>query len=222
MIEEEKPRSQPPLTGAGRRAPPPAWSLPIARLTELTDEAAFRQAVRNRDRAAWGQLATLYHEALCRQARLILPPYLDPENAVGDMWMKALQAARSYDPARPLYPWLARICVNTSLNQRKSLLRLLPGGAAWDVAAPSSDGMSEDWVGARGALWMALRRLPRRQRETVALRYLFGVSVGEIALLRGVMPHSVRRTLLRGLERLRTAEDIVKLGFDGPVSHRGA
>ena len=80
------------VAGPGRPAQPGGPA--IARPVDVPFDTAFRHGIRARDPAVWDRLAVLYHAALCRQARLILPSRHDPENAVGEMWLKALKAAR--------------------------------------------------------------------------------------------------------------------------------
>lgn len=55
----------------------------------------------------------------------------------------------------------------------------------------------------------AVRELPRRQRDCVALRYLMELSVAEIAETLGLSENSVKTHLKRGLARLRTATDLI-------------
>ncbi len=50
----------------------------------------------------------------------------------------------------------------------------------------------------------AVRRLPRRQRDCVALRYLMELSVAETAATLGLSENSVKTHLKRGLARLRS------------------
>ena len=68
-----------------------------------------------------------------------------------------------------------------------------------------------DRVKGRAGLRRALQALPRRERQVVTLRFLFEVSVAEIALLLGIQPNSVEQTLLRGLAHLRAANDAAAL-----------
>jgi RNA polymerase sigma factor (sigma-70 family) len=53
------------------------------------------------------------------------------------------------------------------------------------------------------ALVAALRSLPRRQREAVALRYLSGLSDAEVAQSLGVSPSAAKTHVTRGLDALR-------------------
>jgi RNA polymerase sigma-70 factor (sigma-E family) len=57
----------------------------------------------------------------------------------------------------------------------------------------------------RGALAGALRRLPRRQREVLVLRYYLDLDVAEIAGTLRIAPSSVRAANTRGLAALARA-----------------
>ena len=58
----------------------------------------------------------------------------------------------------------------------------------------------------------AVRALPRRQRDCVALRYLMELSVAEVAATLEVSENSVKTHLKRGLARLRTTTGLVDDG----------
>ena len=150
----------------------------------------------------WDRLAVEYHERFCRRARLILRPHEDPENAVGEMWWKALRAADRYDPRRPPYPWLARILVNTCLNQRRGLLRLVPVRFLSDPPAPEGSPLEAD--GARAELRLALGRLSRTQRNAIVLRYLFGIAPDEVAAVEGCSRSAYDKRVERGIAKLRS------------------
>lgn len=168
------------------------------------DEAEFRRGIRDRLAPAWERLERLYGHTLRRQASLILPAGMDPDNAVGDVWVRALDAARTYDPALSPFPWLARICATTCFNQRRGRFRLYR--AFRRIPPPPPRASETAGRAARTALRAALQSLPRRECEVVTLRFLFEVSVAEIAELLGLKPNSVNQTLLRGLAHLRTSE----------------
>lgn len=65
----------------------------------------------------------------------------------------------------------------------------------------------EDRSVARLLVSSAMRRLARRQREALALHYLVGLSVDDVADVLGVSAGSVRRHIDRGLKRLRADLD---------------
>jgi RNA polymerase sigma factor (sigma-70 family) len=90
--------------------------------------------------------------------------------------------------------WVVRTTTNLALD-------LLRRGRAPAAVGPAAvvDGTSEQRVD----LARALRRLPRRQREVVALRYLGDRSEREVAGLLGISPGSVKQHATRGLAALR-------------------
>ena len=97
--------------------------------------------------------------------------------------------------------WVARVATNLALDhhrrharQRRHAETVAPTGAVDDPAAG---------LVSRLELVEGLRRLPRRQREVVALRYLADVSEAETARLLGCTPGTVKQHAHRGLAALR-------------------
>jgi RNA polymerase sigma-70 factor (sigma-E family) len=73
------------------------------------------------------------------------------------------------------------------------------------LAEPAWRGGPDAAADERGALAGALRRLPRRQREVLVLRYYLDLDVAEIAGTLRITPSSVRATNTRGLAALARA-----------------
>jgi RNA polymerase sigma-70 factor (sigma-E family) len=94
--------------------------------------------------------------------------------------------------------WVLRVATNLAIDhvRRRSSART-------ELARPPSSDL-DDAIVLRLALAIALERLPRRQREVVALRYLSDLSEGDVASVLGVSPGSVKTHLHRGLARLRS------------------
>jgi RNA polymerase sigma factor (sigma-70 family) len=76
--------------------------------------------------------------------------------------------------------------------------------------------LSEDDLAIRHALVAALRRLPARQREAIALRYLGDMSVEEVARALGTAPTTVKTHLQRGLKSLR---GVIGTNWEGEVAY---
>lgn len=113
--------------------------------------------------------------------------------------------------------WVVRVASNLALDVARSRSRTTD-------AAMVDQGREDDDVVVRLALVEAMARLPKRQREVVALRHLAGMSEAETAAALRVSNGSVKTHLSRGLAALRTrlgepvAEDLTAAaGLDDPT-----
>ena len=77
--------------------------------------------------------------------------------------------------------WVRRVCANiaTSFVRR----RIVEARAALRLRGRESEVCDLDDVD--GSFWVEVRRLPRRQAQCVALRYVYGCSVAEVAAILG-------------------------------------
>jgi RNA polymerase sigma-70 factor (ECF subfamily) len=99
--------------------------------------------------------------------------------------------------------WVRRVCANTATSlvrrriiEARAVLRL----RARPVAVVELDETDS-------AFWAEVRRLPRRQAQCVALRYVYGCSVAEIAGILGCADGTVKSQLWHA--RARLAERLV-------------
>jgi RNA polymerase sigma-70 factor (sigma-E family) len=93
-------------------------------------------------------------------------------------------------------PFACRVAANAAIDRARRGRRLASGEAP-DRAVP--DAFAEDRID----LQRALRALPRRQREVVALRYLADQPEGAVAAALGLSVGSVKTHASRGLAALR-------------------
>ncbi|HMJ78160.1 MAG TPA: sigma-70 family RNA polymerase sigma factor [Iamia sp.] len=99
--------------------------------------------------------------------------------------------------------WVARVATNLALDQHRRRSRQRRHAAA--VAATPAGVADDPAAGLVSHLELVegLRRLPKRQREVVALRYLADISEAETALVLGCAPGTVKQHAHRGLAALR-------------------
>lgn len=89
--------------------------------------------------------------------------------------------------------WVARVATNLAIKA----CRRRPAARESFTKDPS------DETTLRLALVDALARLPRRQREAVALRYLADLTIDDVALTLGVSAGTVKQSVHRALRTLR-------------------
>lgn len=92
--------------------------------------------------------------------------------------------------------WVVRVASNLAIDRFRHRRRLskIPNGPV---------GIVDERMGERGDLVAALRKLSRRQREVVVLRYLADLSEADVALVLGCSGGSVKSHAARGLTALR-------------------
>lgn len=91
--------------------------------------------------------------------------------------------------------WVARVAGNLAIDAVRARPR------EPEIHRHQSD--SQDLLAWRMTLVDAVRTLPARQREAIALRFLAGLSQAEVAAALGITPGSVARHVHRGLNALR-------------------
>lgn len=145
-------------------------------------------------------------DRLWPRARVAAHRILGDVGAAEDVASEAL--ARAYARwtrlagADHLDAWVLRVAINLAIDRTRRRV------APVEVGARASD---EDVVVLRLALAEALRSLPTRQREAVALRYLTDLREQDVATTLGISPSAVKTHVHRGLAALRE-----RLG-DAPV-----
>lgn len=101
---------------------------------------------------------------------------------------------RTYAP-----PWVARVATNLALDRVRARRR-----AADHRPRPGEPAAEAELSDRRRDLGIALAALPRRQREAVVLRYLVDLSERETATAMGCSVGTVKSTVARALERMRS------------------
>ncbi len=91
--------------------------------------------------------------------------------------------------------WVTRVAVNRAIDLTR---KRVPPAELPPVPVDDETTVS------RLTLIEAMRRLPRRQREVVALRYLVDLSESETAEVLGIGPETVGTHLRRGLKAMRS------------------
>lgn len=101
--------------------------------------------------------------------------------------------------------WARRTCTNLAISAFRRRLVELRALRRFAGDRPPERPLDED----AEAFWAAVRSLPRRQAQCIALRYLYEMSGGEIGRTLGVSENSVKEHLARARHALAT-----RLGAD--------
>ncbi len=126
----------------------------------------------------------------------------DPEDIVQEAFLRAERHWPRLADAEFRRLWVRRVALNLAVSrfrrvraESKALLRLAsrPDPARRALAVPSTE------------VWDQVRRLPRRQAQVIALRYLEDRPIADIARLLDVAEGTVRALLHQGRSNLARA-----------------
>lgn len=147
-------------------------------------------------------LYLLHYRSLVRLAALLLDETAAAEDVVQEAFLKVAAGSRL---SRLRDPDAALAYLRTTvLNLARSSLRRRLVAARYAPLVHRRDRVEDDTAGSvdRATVVAAMRQLPRRQREAIALRYYADLSEARTADLMGVSTGAVKSYTSRGLGRL--------------------
>ncbi len=210
-----------PLAGLPFSLPraPSRWRWPAGSAVDREAAESLTARARGGDAAAFAELFAEYEADVQRLCRRMLPDDVGPgpEDAAGEVFLRARRAIASYDPERPFRPWLLAVaghhCIDV-LRRRSREKRLFDAEApdGEDLASPGPSPLSNlVWSERRDALVAAVESLPARYRTPLMLRYFSDLDYAEIADTLGVSRGQVASLLFRAKRALRerlASEDV--------------
>jgi len=153
--------------------------------------------------------AATYTERVHRFAVLVSPRTSDPDDLAQEALARVLARLDRYDPRRgAMEAWLWQIVLNLARDAGRAAGRseLLLGRLALHHGSGRAEASAESVALRRledDALVDAVRRLPRRYRTVIALRFGAGLRATEAAEVLGTTRMSVVHATRRALDRLR-------------------
>ncbi len=181
------------------------------------DEALRAELAADPD-GSFAQLVLAYQDRIYSFALRVLRSRCDAEEAAQDAFVRAYRALRGYPVDRrralALRPWLYRITLNVCRNRLRgshppaaSIDRERDGGreSPWDL--PDDERYRPEAIferdEAQRQLAALLSALPERYRVAVVLRFVEGLSYGEVAATLKQPLGTVKANVHRGVRLLR-------------------
>ena len=169
----------------------------------MVDDTKVVAAVADPPRAAPAPLESVFrvhYARLVALARVLLDRQVEAEEVVQEAFARVL-ARRGADDT-PL-PYVERTVVNLCRDglRRRAVVRRTRELVGDDARAAEQVALG---TAEQRRVVDAVRALPRRQRECVALRHLLGRSTDETAAVLGISEGSVKTHLHRGMAALET------------------
>ncbi|NGX17128.1 sigma-70 family RNA polymerase sigma factor [Wenzhouxiangella sp. XN24] len=158
---------------------------------------------RTGDRSALGQLAQRWQPKLLKHAWRLLGEEEPAREATQEAWLEILRGLSGLREARAFPAWAYRIVSRRCAGS----IRQAQGRRRRDVAETFDDVASTTASPEQGAsaaeLHALLDGLPAHHRATLALFYLEGLTVTEIAAALEIAPGTVKTRLMHARHRMR-------------------
>jgi RNA polymerase sigma-70 factor (ECF subfamily) len=172
--------------------------------------AALLVLAQGGDREAYTALLQGLLPYLRRLAARRLARFQDVEDTVQDIFLSIHAIRHTYDPDRPLQPWVNIIAERRIADRLRRLYRLraretaLPENADETFAADDTNMASEVSLDMR-AVHRAIEQLPPGQRQAIGLVKMQGLSMREAAAQTGQTEGAMKLSVHRAVKALRRA-----------------
>jgi RNA polymerase sigma-70 factor (ECF subfamily) len=167
---------------------------------EADDNALVRRCNAG-DRQAFESLLNRYERGVFNAVLRMVGNFDDACDTTQEVFVKAFQNLRSFDPRHRFFSWIYRIAINESLNlvSKRSRRRTATGFLIEPV--DPTDGHRAAAAGRD--LYEALARLRPDQRSVIVLKHILGCSYRDIAEILRIPESTVKSRLFAAREDLR-------------------
>jgi RNA polymerase sigma-70 factor (ECF subfamily) len=151
--------------------------------------------------ALYGALAARvrrFQLSLCRDASLA-------DDLTQETFLQMHRSRRTYEPGRPVTPWVFAIARHVYLMNRRATTRRLRFEETVSADARSNDMIHDDAQALADAdrVRRALRDVPADQRQALLMHHVHGWSFAEIAARLGIRVNAAKTRAFRGVRRMR-------------------
>jgi len=179
----------------------------MSAMAKVSEELALVERFRRGDDSAFDRIVEQYSAEVAALANRLLGWPGDVDDVVQEVFVAALVGLKKFRGECRLRTWLFTITVNKCRSHRFHRLRRLRLVTIEDAGAVESRDRSGDEAlldqEAFARVRQAVRTLPQKYREVIALRYLQGLEVNEICELLGITANVMQVRLNRARKRLK-------------------
>lgn len=179
-------------------------SLSRTRIPAWEEHLVLR--AQNGETVAFELLMDMFRPAIVAQAMRMLRDSEDAQDAVQDTMVKACRALKTFQPERPMLPWLLRICSNCCVDIIRSRKATVDNIDTYEHALTDDRiNPAHDLERSQSGEWVqdAIERLPRKYREIIVMRHYRHMDVNQIALALNKPEGTVKSWLFRARALLK-------------------
>jgi len=143
------------------------------------------------DRRAFGTLVEQHYDLIFRTAYKWSGNRADAEDIAQEVCVKLATALASFDGRSAFATWLYRVTLNAVRDLQRAKARRGRNVQALTIVSPEDQLPDQEDAAAAGELWMAVRKLPEKQRDAVLLVYAEDLSHAAAATIMGIKEATV-------------------------------
>jgi RNA polymerase sigma-70 factor (ECF subfamily) len=177
---------------------------------EHPEDAVLVRKAQEGDVDAFESLVRKYQQSVYAVCRHLTGAHQSADDLAQETFIKAYFALSRFDSRWPLYPWLRKIAVNTSLNYLKTRSREKPLDENFLDGRKKDPRPAQDLPQARleqaefeERFARSVESLPDEQKSVFVLRFYEGLSYGEISRTLDVPHGTVMSRLNRARRKLK-------------------
>jgi RNA polymerase sigma factor (sigma-70 family) len=142
-----------------------------------------------------------------RYLRGMLGNHADADDAAQDVWLQVMRSIHQLEHREAFAGWLFRIAHRKALDVLRKRTRERSRMQSWDASETQGpQPIAEAWMdidALERTFFLALERLPVRQKQVFLLRYFEGLAYEEIAQITGVGVGSLKTSHHLAVNKLR-------------------
>ncbi|MBN1944828.1 MAG: sigma-70 family RNA polymerase sigma factor [Bradymonadales bacterium] len=176
---------------------------------ESWSDAELVRRCRRNEPVAWRELVRRFSPLVYRLSLRMAGDATEASDVSQEVFLRVHRSLESYDPTRPLAPWIGRITYNASLRRLERAKEKAQEPDPPEEAAVLQDVTSIDPEAeafrkeSHEYLVEALNRLSAQDRGLLLLRYREGLSDAEVAEVTGMPVNTVKTRIFRARKALR-------------------
>lgn len=176
--------------------------------TRWTDAELARHCRRGED-TAWREVVRRFSPMVFRFAVRVLRDQADAQDACQEVFLNMHRSFSTFDPTRPMRPWVARVAYNTCMRRQRGATTQATSVVDPDQFAELTDERTADPEAAAvlaeraDHLGAAFDGLAAQDRALLILRYREGLSDAEVAEATGMAVGTVKIRIHRAKDKMR-------------------
>jgi RNA polymerase sigma-70 factor (ECF subfamily) len=176
------------------------------------DDASLVEAMvayQHGDMEAFEAIYAGFRAGLARYLRALARDGALADDLLQETFLQLHRVRHTYQPPRPVRPWLYAIARHVFLMHRRAAYRRGRHEAVAEDALPEVPVRPEiESLGDRDAVEKALEKVPAERREPLVLHHVLGMSFREVAAVMGISEGAAKVRAHRALAEIREAMGI--------------